>query len=74
MVFGEMEFWAALIKVLALVTFLVVGTVFLAGRFKIDGHDTGPGMWRNNGGLLPAGLLPLVSSLRAWCSHTPPSN
>src|ERR1700730_13440764 len=27
-VFGELEFWAALIKVLALVTFLVAGTIF----------------------------------------------
>jgi L-asparagine permease len=58
--FGELEFWAALIKVLALVTFLVVGTVFLAGRFKIEGHDTGPSLWDSHGGLLPTGLLPLV--------------
>src|ERR1700741_969984 len=58
--FGELEFWASLIKVLALVTFLVVGTVFLVGRFKIDGHDTGTSLWDSHGGLLPAGLLPLV--------------
>ncbi len=58
--FGELEFWASLIKVLALVTFLVVGAVFLVGRFKIDGHDTGASLWDSHGGLLPAGLLPLV--------------
>src|SRR5246127_673683 len=58
--FGELEFWAALIKVLALVTFLVVGTVFLAGRFKVDGHDTGTSLWDSHGGLVPTGLLPLV--------------
>ena len=58
--FGELEFWASLVKVLALVTFLVVGTVFLAGRFKVDGQDTGPGLWSSHGGLLPSGLLPLV--------------
>ncbi|OBI46172.1 amino acid permease [Mycobacterium sp. E796] len=58
--FGELEFWASLIKVLALVTFLVVGTIFLVGRFKIDGHDTGPGLWDTHGGLVPKGLLPLV--------------
>ncbi|MDT5174663.1 MAG: L-asparagine permease [Mycobacterium sp.] len=58
--FGELEFWAALVKVLALVTFLVVGTVFLAGRFKVDGHDTGPSLWSGHGGLLPTGLLSLV--------------
>ena len=36
--FGEMEFWAALIKVVAWVTFLVIGIVFLAGRFTIEGQ------------------------------------
>jgi L-asparagine permease len=39
--FGEMEFWAALIKVVALVTFLVVGSVFPACRFSIGGQSTG---------------------------------
>src|SRR6201990_3646595 len=56
--FGELEFWASLVKVLALVTFLVVGTVFLVGRFKVDGQDTGPPLWTTNGGLFPVGLVP----------------
>ena len=58
--FGELEFWASLLKVAALVVFLVVGTVFLVGPFTIDGHDTGISLWASHGGLLPAGLLPLV--------------
>lgn len=58
--FGEMEFWAALIKVIALVAFLVVGIVFLAGRFKVEGAATGPSVITDNGGLLPNGLLELV--------------
>jgi L-asparagine permease len=58
--FGELEFWASLIKVMALVTFLVVGTVFLIGRFKVDGQSTGTGLWDSRGGLVPTGLLPLV--------------
>lgn len=58
--FGELEFWAALIKVVALVTFLVVGTVFLAGRFKVDGQSTGFSVIADHGGLFPTGLLPLV--------------
>src|SRR5689334_14551908 len=36
--FGEMEFWAALVKVAALTAFLIVGIVFLAGRFTIKGQ------------------------------------
>ena len=58
--FGELEFWAALIKVLALITFLVVGTVFLAGRIPVDGQQTGFGLWTHHGGFLPTGLLPVV--------------
>jgi L-asparagine permease len=58
--FGEFEFWAAAIKVLALVTFLVVGSVFLAGRIDVDGQRTGFGLWKNHGGFLPTGVLPLV--------------
>jgi L-asparagine permease len=58
--FGELEFWAALVKVVALVTFLVVGTVFLAGRFEVEGQPTGFGLITGNGGLFPTGLFPLV--------------
>jgi L-asparagine permease len=58
--FGEFEFWAALVKVIALVTFLVAGTIFLAGRYSVDGHPTGFSVITNNGGLFPVGLLPLV--------------
>lgn len=58
--FGEMEFWAALIKVIALMAFLVAGTIFLAGRFKIDGQSTGFSIWTHQGGLFPTGALPLL--------------
>jgi L-asparagine permease len=58
--FGELEFWASIIKVVALVTFLVVGTVFLAGRFEIQGATTGVGILADNGGLFPQGLFALV--------------
>jgi len=59
-VFGELEFWAALIKVLALVTFLVAGTIFLAGRYRIQGQSTGFSVIAHHGGLFPVGLFPLV--------------
>jgi L-asparagine permease len=58
--FGEFEFWAALVKVVALTIFLVVGIAFLAGRFKIEGRTTGPGLWADHGGFVPTGLVPLV--------------
>ena len=58
--FGELEFWAALVKVVALLTFLVVGTVFLGGRSEIDGQSTGFSVISNAGGLFPTGIFPLV--------------
>jgi L-asparagine permease len=58
--FGELEFWAALIKVLALTIFLIVGIVYLAGRFEVGGQVTGPSLWADRGGFLPTGLLPLI--------------
>ncbi|WP_330179428.1 amino acid permease [Nocardia sp. NBC_01503] len=58
--FGELEFWAALIKVIALVLFLVIGSIFLAGRFKVDGQSTGFSVIADHGGLFPVGMAPLV--------------
>ncbi len=58
--FGEFEFWAALVKVVALLGFLVAGTIFLAGRYQIDGHSTGFSVVSNHGGWFPVGALPLV--------------
>ncbi|MFG1791682.1 amino acid permease [Nocardia sp. NPDC049149] len=58
--FGEMEFWAALVKVFALSAFLIIGTIFLIGRFTVQGHPTGPSVITETGGLFPTGILPLV--------------
>lgn len=58
--FGEVEFWASLIKVGSLVIFLIVGTVLLVSRYYIDGHTTGPALVAGHGGLLPTGTLQLV--------------
>ncbi|MFW0788357.1 amino acid permease [Gordonia sp. CPCC 205333] len=58
--FGEMEFWASIIKVVALMTFLIVGIIFLAGRFKVEGQPTGISVITDNGGILPEGAMSLI--------------
>ena len=58
--FAEMEFWFALLKVLAIVIFLVVGTVFLGTGKPLDGNATGFHLITDNGGLFPHGLLPAL--------------
>lgn len=53
--FGEFEFWASLLKVAAIVIFLVVGLVVVIGSFDIDGHKAGfQNLWNNPGGFWPA--------------------
>lgn len=59
-VFGEMEFWFAIIKVLALVAFLVIGAVFLAFQFPTDVGTPGINVWADNGGIFPQGLVATV--------------
>ncbi|WP_121867388.1 amino acid permease [Glutamicibacter sp. PAEs-4] len=58
--FGEMEFWFALVKVVALVAFLVVGCYFVIFGTPLDGHEVGFSLLAANGGLLPNGLLPVL--------------
>jgi L-asparagine permease len=53
--FGEFEFWAAILKVAAIVVFLVVGLVVVIGTFDIGGHEAGvSNLWSNPGGFWPA--------------------
>lgn len=58
-VFGELEFWFSLIKVLALVIFLLVGTFFVIFGTP-TGSEVGFSLISDHGGLLPAGLLPAL--------------
>jgi L-asparagine permease len=59
-VFGEVEFWASVVKVAALVVFLIVGTVLVVCRYHVEGHSTGPEVIASYGGPFPTGALQLV--------------
>lgn len=59
-VFGELEFWFALIKVVALSAFLVAGCYFVVFGTPIEGHTTGWSLIQDNGGILPNGILPVL--------------
>lgn len=58
-VFGEMEFWFALIKVGALLLFMVVGICFLIFGSP-SGEPTGFSLISQSGGILPNGMLPAL--------------
>ncbi|WP_138414351.1 amino acid permease [Sinomonas gamaensis] len=58
-VFGEMEFWFALIKVAALLVFLVLGIYFVVFGTPAGG-TVGFSLIADHGGFFPTGILPLI--------------
>ncbi|MER6939499.1 amino acid permease [Nocardioides sp. NPDC127514] len=58
--FGEMEFWFALIKVATLVVFMAIAIFLIVTRHPIDGTTPGPQLITDHGGMFPAGVLPMV--------------
>ncbi len=60
-VFGELEFWASVIKVVAIVGFLLVGTVLVLISAKIGGHEAGlHNMTAVNGSVFPHGVAAMI--------------
>ncbi|MGW5125874.1 amino acid permease [Streptomyces sp. NPDC004069] len=59
-IFGEMEFWFAIVKVATLVGFMLIGVFLLATQHPVDGHTPGLSMITDHGGLLPHGAMPVV--------------
>jgi L-asparagine permease len=58
--FGEIQFWTALVKVLALGGFLAFGVIFLVGGGNLAGQRTGFGVIARSGGLFPSAGLPVA--------------
>ena len=58
--FGEMEFWFALIKVATLVAFMAIGIFLLVTQHPVGGTAPGPQLISDHGGLFPLGVLPMV--------------
>ena len=53
--FGEFEFWASVLKVGAIVVFILVGLVVVIGRVHIGSHRAGfDNLWSNPGGFWPS--------------------
>jgi L-asparagine permease len=58
--FGEMEFWFALVKVATRVVFMVIGIFLLVTQHPVGGTAPGPRLISDHGGLFPLGVLPTV--------------
>lgn len=62
--FGEMEFWFALIKVIAILALIIVGTYMIFTGFSTDaGTASFSNLWRH-GGMFPNGLYGFILSFQ----------
>jgi GABA permease len=59
--FGEVEFWLASVKVVAIVAFLGIGTLYALGLWP-KSHFSIPNLWQN-GGFAPHGIWPVVTGV-----------
>lgn len=58
--FGEMEFWFAIVKVAALIAFMLIGIFLLVTQQDVGGQTPGLSVITDNGGFLPHGIMPVV--------------
>ena len=62
--FGEMEFWFALIKVIAILALIVIGTFMIIKGFSTDaGTSSFANLW-SHGGLFPNGISGFILSFQ----------
>lgn len=63
-VFGELEFWFALIKVVTIVALIAAGLVVIVFHVGALGPTAGFSNLWSHGGFMPAGLLPVLLALQ----------
>ena len=63
--FGELEFWFSVIKVTAIVVFLLVGIGLVVTSTNVGGHPAGPANLVDNGGFFPHGVGVALIALQA---------
>ncbi|WP_245934397.1 amino acid permease [Arthrobacter psychrolactophilus] len=64
--FGEFEFWAACLKVGAILIFLVVGTIMVIMNAQVgESHATVVNLFHDQGGMFPKGGLVMILALNA---------
>jgi L-asparagine permease len=59
--FGELEFWFALVKVGTIVLFMVLAVGFIVTGASVDGNVPGISTITDHGGLFPRGLAPMLT-------------
>ncbi|MDQ1482458.1 MAG: permease, partial [Actinomycetota bacterium] len=60
--YGEFEFWFALVKVVAIVAFIIVGTLAIFGLLP-GSHVSGVGHLVGEGGFMPNGFVAVIAAM-----------
>ncbi|MDR1521992.1 MAG: amino acid permease [Streptococcaceae bacterium] len=63
-IFGELEFWFALIKVIAILSLIFFGLFMLVTRFKVHGNIANISNLWQNGGFFPKGIKGFLFSFQ----------
>lgn len=63
--FGEVEFWGALIKVVAIILMIIFGLLIIFFGIGVGGHPVGFGNLVKYGGFMPKGIYGVILSLVA---------
>ncbi|PAD89951.1 amino acid permease [Niallia circulans] len=62
--FGEMEFWFALVKVIAIIALIIIGFIMIVKGFSTDaGPSSFTNLW-NHGGMFPNGMNGFILSFQ----------
>lgn len=61
--FGEFEFWFALIKVVAIIVFIIIGVTAVLGVWPLASEVSGIANLYNNGGFMPNGMGSVLSAI-----------
>ncbi|GAA1027946.1 MULTISPECIES: amino acid permease [Amycolatopsis] len=59
--FGEAEFWFAMIKIAAIVSFMAIAAFLVLTHHQVGGRAAGTALITEHGGLFPHGLLPVIT-------------
>ncbi len=62
-VYGELEFWFTIVKIVAIVAMIAGGAAIIVFGFGMDGGATGIGNLWNDGGFAPHGVGGVIASL-----------
>ncbi|MDB0326848.1 GABA permease, partial [Acinetobacter baumannii] len=61
--FGEFEFWFSLVKVVAIIGFIIIGILAISGIWPLAKNVSGVANLYNNAGFMPHGMGGILAAI-----------